>query len=183
MARDYPGKERELARISGMSERKLQEFGRVILAVIAGHLETQPRQIFADDSFATPAPIPGRATLGATARETLRRFRAGQSVEQIAAERTLTPGTIYGHLAEAMLAGEPIDLNQFFTGEEQQEVAAAFKGADSAVCRRCSSPSAAVMNMGGCGCFAVQWGDPEPAPEHEPGLEADSADEMPGEAA
>ena len=26
-----------------------------------------------------------------------------------------------------MLAGEPIDLNQFFTAEEQQEVAAAFK--------------------------------------------------------
>ena len=49
MARDYPGNERELARISGMSERKLQEFGRVFLAVIAGHLETQPRQIFADD--------------------------------------------------------------------------------------------------------------------------------------
>jgi ATP-dependent DNA helicase RecQ len=127
MARDYPGNERELARITGMSERKLREFGRVVLAVIAGHLEMQPRQIFADDSFATPAPIPGRATLGATARETLRRFRAGQSVEQIAAERMLTTGTIYGHLLETMLAGEAIDLNQFFTAEQQREVAAAFK--------------------------------------------------------
>ena len=51
MARDYPANERELARISGMSARKLQEFGRVCLAVIAGHLETQPRQIFAATSF------------------------------------------------------------------------------------------------------------------------------------
>ena len=58
MARDYPGNEQELARISGMSERKLQEFGRVILAVIAGHLETQPRQIFAASSFEGPAAEP-----------------------------------------------------------------------------------------------------------------------------
>ena len=55
---DYPGNERELARISGMSERKLQEFGRVVLAVIAGHLETQPRQIFAATSFEEPAAEP-----------------------------------------------------------------------------------------------------------------------------
>lgn len=58
MARDYPGNERELARISGMSERKLQEFGRVVLAVIAGHLETQPRQIFAATSFEERAAEP-----------------------------------------------------------------------------------------------------------------------------
>ena len=127
MARNYPASERELGRISGMSERKLQEFGRVILAVVAGHLEMQPRQIFADDSFAATPPISGRATLGATARETLRRFRADQSVELIATQRMLTTGTICGHLAEAMLAGEPIDLNQFFTPEQQGEVAAAFK--------------------------------------------------------
>jgi len=127
MARDYPSNEREFARISGVGEKKLREFWAVFLAEIGAYLSSNPRQIFADDSFATPAPVPGRATLGATARETLRRFRAGQSVEQIAAERTLTPGTIYGHLLEAMLAGERIDLNQFFTGEEQQEVVAAFK--------------------------------------------------------
>ena len=127
MARDYPNNEREFARISGVGEKKLREFGAVFLAEIGAYLSSNPRQIFADDSFATPAPVPGRAALGATARETLRRFRSGQPVEQIAAERTLTPGTIYGHLLEAMLAGEVMDLNQFFTAEERQEVAAAFK--------------------------------------------------------
>ena len=58
MARDYPANERELARISGMSERKLQEFGRVVLAVVAGHLEMHPRQIFAATSFEEPAAAP-----------------------------------------------------------------------------------------------------------------------------
>jgi ATP-dependent DNA helicase RecQ len=61
MARDYPGSERDLGRVSGMSERKLQEFGRVFLAVIAGHLETQPRQIFADTSFDEPSAPPARS--------------------------------------------------------------------------------------------------------------------------
>jgi ATP-dependent DNA helicase RecQ len=61
MARDYPGDERGLARISGMSERKLKEFGRLFLAVIAGHLELHPRQIFAQTSFEEPAAAPGRS--------------------------------------------------------------------------------------------------------------------------
>jgi ATP-dependent DNA helicase RecQ len=127
MARDYPANEREFARISGVGEKKLREFGAVFLSEIAAHLQTNPRQFFADDSFVAPTPIPGRARLGGTARETLRRFRAGETVEQIATQRMLTTGTIYGHLAEAVLAGEPIDLRQFFTPEQHQEVAAAFK--------------------------------------------------------
>ena len=61
IARDYPGNERQLARISGMSEKKLHEFGSVLLAVIAGHLEMQPRQIFAATSFENPSVEPARA--------------------------------------------------------------------------------------------------------------------------
>jgi ATP-dependent DNA helicase RecQ len=60
IARDYPCDARALGRVSGMSARKLQEFGRVILAVVAGHLETQPRQIFAQTSFQPPPSEPGR---------------------------------------------------------------------------------------------------------------------------
>jgi ATP-dependent DNA helicase RecQ len=67
MARDYPGNERELGRISGMSARKLQEFGRVILAVVAGHLEMHPRQIFAATAFEEPETPPGRSRRPAAA--------------------------------------------------------------------------------------------------------------------
>jgi len=126
MARDYPANEREFARISGVGEKKLQEFGAVFLAEIAAHLQTHPRQIFAEDSFAAPPPLPGRAGLGDTVRETLRLFRAGQSLEEVARQRLLTPGTVCGHLAEALEAGEPLDLNPFFTAEQKREVAAAF---------------------------------------------------------
>ncbi len=67
MARQYPTNEREFARISGVGERKLQEFGAVFLAEIAAHLQTNPRQIFADNSFDAPHSPP-RLCLGDSAR-------------------------------------------------------------------------------------------------------------------
>ncbi len=51
MARYYPANDEGFSRISGVGEKKLREFGAVFLAEIAAHLQTHPRQIFADDSF------------------------------------------------------------------------------------------------------------------------------------
>ncbi len=51
MARHYPADDEEFARISGVGEKKLREFGAVFLGEIADHLGTPPRQIFAEDSF------------------------------------------------------------------------------------------------------------------------------------
>jgi hypothetical protein len=46
-------------RISGVGEKKLAEYGAVFLGEIAAFLQTNPRQIFADDSFTAP-PSPHR---------------------------------------------------------------------------------------------------------------------------
>ena len=126
MARNYPANGSDFARISGVGEKKLREFGEIFLGEIAAHLQTNARQIFADDSFTAPAPPPSRSSLGDSARETLRRFRSGQPIEQIARERGVTTGTILGHLAEGIERGEPVDLQKFFTDAELAEVAAAF---------------------------------------------------------
>ena len=129
MARNYPGNEREFARISGVGEKKLREFGAAFLGEITAYLQTNARQMFADDSFdpATTAPAPRKGkSPGDSARETLRRFRAGHSVEQIARDRGVTTSTIMGHLAEGIEWGEPVDLEKFFTAELKAKVAAAF---------------------------------------------------------
>jgi ATP-dependent DNA helicase RecQ len=127
MARNYPASERDFAHISGVGEKKLREFGEIFLGEIAAHLQTSARQIFADDSFTAPAaPPPSRGSLGDSARETLRRFRSGHSVEKIAQERGVTTNTILNHIAEGIERGEPVDLNQFFTAEERKKIAAAF---------------------------------------------------------
>ena len=127
MARDYPANERDFTRISGVGEKKLREFGAAFLGEIAAHLQTNARQIFADDSFAAPIAPPPRKSLGDSARETLRQFRSGKAVEQIAQERSVTTGTILGHLAEGIEQGEPIDLSRFLTAEEQARIAVAFE--------------------------------------------------------
>jgi ATP-dependent DNA helicase RecQ len=124
MAREYPANDREFARISGVGERKLREFGAVFLAEIAAYLQTHPRQIFAADSFVSAAPA--RASVNDTAMATWQAFNAGRSVEEIATSRRLSPGTIYTHLCAAIEAGNRVDLNRFFTPTQQQEIADAF---------------------------------------------------------
>ena len=125
MARDYPASEREFARISGVGEKKLREFGAAFLAEITAHLQTSPRQIFADNTFTTPSPMKKRS-LGDSVRETHRRFRSGQTVEQIATERGVVVNTVMTHLAEAMESGESVDLNRLFSDEDQRKMREAF---------------------------------------------------------
>jgi len=149
MARNYPQTEGEFARISGVGEKKLREFGGIFLGEIAAYLQTNARQIFADDSFTAPAaPPPSRSSLGDSARETLRRFRSGHSVEQIAHERDVTTGTILNHIAEGIERGEPVDLDEFFTAEERAKIATAFDRKNS------GSLTAIFESLGG----AVDYG-------------------------
>jgi ATP-dependent DNA helicase RecQ len=51
MARYYPVNEDNFLRVSGVGEKKLREFGAAFLSEIAAHLQSHPRQMFAEDSF------------------------------------------------------------------------------------------------------------------------------------
>ena len=68
-------------------------------------------------------------TVSANQPITLKRFRAGETVGQIAQGRRLSSGTIYGHLTSALEAGERVDLSQLLNAEEQKQIAAAFRSA------------------------------------------------------
>jgi ATP-dependent DNA helicase RecQ len=128
MARLYPANDRDFSRISGVGEKKLREFGEVFLGEIAAYLQTNARQIFADDSFTsdTGAPVARESRgLSDTVRETLHFFRQGRTVADIAAVRNLKEGTIFSHLEEAMLDGERIDLNRVVSEGAQWEISAA----------------------------------------------------------
>ena len=127
MARFYPASERELSRVSGVGEKKRREFGTLFLRGIASHLQSNPRQIFADDSFAEPAaPAPRGSRLTDTVRETLHFFRQGRTVPEISCIRGIKDGSIYAHLEAALLAGEAIDVNALLAAEAQRDIAAAF---------------------------------------------------------
>jgi ATP-dependent DNA helicase RecQ len=126
IARNYPEDEKSFSRISGVGEKKLREFGALFMAEVTAHLQTNARQIFADDSF-VESPPPMRSSLNDTARETVHFFRQGKSVEQIALIRGLKESTIFSHLEDAIRAGEKIELSRLVDEKAQQEIASAFK--------------------------------------------------------
>jgi ATP-dependent DNA helicase RecQ len=127
MARDYPASEAQFARISGVGQKKLAEYGDIFLSEIASYLAKNPRQIFADDSLSLPQAVPARARLGGTIVDTFRRFQAGDSVEAIAAARGLAASTVIGHLADALASGEQVELGRFLAAEQRAEIEAVFK--------------------------------------------------------
>jgi ATP-dependent DNA helicase RecQ len=129
MAREYPTTEREFLQISGVGNKKLQEFGTAFLNAIAGYLEAHPRRDFPQESpppLAQPPLSSRKKQLGNTVQETLRCFRLGDSVEQIASQRGLVPSTIYGHLEQAIQAGEPVDTERLLPPDQQARISAAF---------------------------------------------------------
>ena len=125
MARSYPTTPGEFRRIPGVGEQKLKDFAEPFLAAIGDYLQSNPRQSFVapNDSRAR------RASLNESEAETLRRFRAGESIDQIVRARGFVRNTILDHLARAIEAGAALTSNQFFTEAQAEEIAAAFERA------------------------------------------------------
>ncbi len=122
MARDYPGSDSEFMRISGVGDAKLKEFGPPFMGEIDAHLQSNSRQDFAQEA----AEMFRRPRVSDSPRETLRRFRRGESVAHIAQDRGLALSTVMGHLAETAEAGEEIELADLLSEENEKEIAAAF---------------------------------------------------------
>jgi ATP-dependent DNA helicase RecQ len=121
MARSYPTSREAFMRISGVGESKLREWGEAFMREIRDYLKDNRKRTFEDRAAAARQP-----RLGDSPRETLRRFRAGQTVEEIARERELAASTILGHLGAAAEFGEEIEIDRFLSPGQQSEIAAAF---------------------------------------------------------
>ncbi len=60
-------------------------------------------------------------------RETLHLFRAGKTISEITRIRGLKDSTLFGHLEEAILAGEAVAMNELVSIAAQRDIAAAFQ--------------------------------------------------------
>ncbi len=125
MARAYPTTISEFRRIPGVGEQKLKDFAKPFVAEITEYLRTNSRQTFRE----VLAPMRRRSALNDSQVETLRRFRGGDSVDEIARARGFTDSTIYGHLVAAIECGQlvPQARDRFFTATQEKEIAAAFR--------------------------------------------------------
>jgi ATP-dependent DNA helicase RecQ len=125
MARNYPTTATEFRRIPGVGEQKLKDFADVFLGEIKNYLAANPRRTFS--SSAEPLRPSRHTRLNDSQRETLRRFRSGESVDDISRARGFVRSTIYDHLEAAIKLGESIKPDRFFTGAQREEIASAFR--------------------------------------------------------
>ena len=120
MAKQLPTTSEAFLAVIGVGQSKLRDLGDQFMKEISEHVREHGKRQFEAARVEDTRP----AIVGRSERETLNRFQAGVSVEEIAKERGLTPGTVYGHLARAALAGESLELDRFLKPKERQEIAA-----------------------------------------------------------
>jgi ATP-dependent DNA helicase RecQ len=131
IAREYPADLAAFGKINGVGEQKRREFGGIFVRTVSDYLKTRPRREFTKEAAA--APRRGSVSLNDTERETLRAFRGGKRAPEIARARDLKLSTIYRHLEQAIMCGEEINIEEFASASEQNEIMAA--------CHRMGSPT------------------------------------------
>lgn len=125
MARQYPRNSEELLRVPGVGENKLRLYGSAMLEEISLHLSGNPIRPF--EEVAPESKPPSKSSgINDTTRDSLRRFKFGQSIDEIARERGFEVSTIESHLAKAVESGEILDIDQILTPAEQQEMGELF---------------------------------------------------------
>ena len=124
MARSYPRSTQDFLNIPGVGARKLADFGREFMDAVADWLRTHGRLEFAGNPPPPAAPEARHVTGGAAL--TVQRFRAGQSIDSIAAAAGLKRGSIAKHLADAIAAGK-LDASprDFYSAAEERDISAA----------------------------------------------------------
>ena len=143
MASAYPVSEAEFARIPGVGQQKLVDFGAAFTAVVRQHLASNPRQNFGAAPKAVPRAASGSPAVAKpasmepvavtdTIAETLRLYRSGmQDLAALAQQRNLAESTIASHLGNAIMAGRADDLKpeQFLQPAQLEELSAIFESA------------------------------------------------------
>ena len=115
IALQQPQTPEHFSKISGVGEYKLAQYGDKFIAEIKSYLQEINQIEMMSDGASD------------TAIATLKLYEQGLSIEEIAQQRNIRISTVYGHLAELINTGKPIDLDQIITPEKQQIIRGAIK--------------------------------------------------------
>jgi ATP-dependent DNA helicase RecQ len=103
METERPMSDSELLAIDGIGNAKLEKYGDAFIKTIIDFHKTKATK---------------KKKEATTYKETLALYTKGFSVEEIAQQRKLGPGTIMSHLAKLYLDGAAIDLSPFISNDE-----------------------------------------------------------------
>jgi ATP-dependent DNA helicase RecQ len=113
ISRQLPRDPAELRAVRGCGERKTQAYGTQTLKVVETFLQNHPeaQPIVAEDR-AHSKQSAAVGALSPTFELTWKLWEQGKNVAEIAAERRLTPSTIFDHLGRLLREGRTIDLER-----------------------------------------------------------------------
>lgn len=125
MASYYPQSLYDLKQISGFGEYKINKYGEYFLGVMTAYC--QKYNIEGRMLAKKPKPIKKltdkniKPAAGSTFEETLRLFRAGYGIDEIAGMRRMAATTIHGHLCRYIASGE-IEAEQLMNTDKLPEI-------------------------------------------------------------
>ena len=108
MAKEKPISEMDMLNISGVGHQKLSLYGAQFMTEIANYIKEESRN--------------GSKIGGATFLLTNELLEQGFSVEDISKQRNLSPTTIFSHLCTLYEKGYKVNLNQYITTLELQQI-------------------------------------------------------------
>lgn len=104
MCETLPINKKQLLAVNGMGKTRVEKYGDAILEVITAYCDEHNIDTAASSEiFDAPKP---KKKIGETKKISLKLFKEGKSLNDIALERDLTVGTIFGHLASFIVTGE-----------------------------------------------------------------------------
>ncbi len=104
MCEKRPLADADLLMVSGVGERKLQQFGDAFIAEIR--------------RFVMEKESDGVKVAGSTYLLTYEMFNSGMDIDEIARQRGISPTTVLGHLCNMYERGQELNIHEWITAEE-----------------------------------------------------------------
>jgi ATP-dependent DNA helicase RecQ len=137
MAQQQPQTLADFGQISGVGQRKLEQYGQIFTAEIRAYRQEQGLPVIAaeiveQESLPRHRDRPKSEQLSNTLAMTLALHQRGVMPERIAQQRAMKITTVFNHLGELLEQGQPVNLGQLVSADRQASIVQAIEqvGAD-----------------------------------------------------
>jgi ATP-dependent DNA helicase RecQ len=137
MAEQQPTTRKDFAKLSGVGEKKLEQYADDFMAIIIDHHQQYPPVEPNESNFARvkrEAVTPkSKISKASTQRATLEMYENGMNIDEIACDRNLKPATVWTHLVQLVESGYAINCDRLVAPERQTVIYEALEtvGGDS----------------------------------------------------
>jgi len=132
MAAKYPMTEEDFLNINGVGDVKLQAYGEAFLSLIKAYVadrdldvQTLKQKNVTEKTVTQPVGAQKTGSSKNSAEETVDCFKEGQSIEEIADTRNLSPVTIVNHLRKWIERGNDLNIDTVVSSEDEEEIRSA----------------------------------------------------------